>query len=141
MLTPRSGGSDHRILKGSYSNFQPKQLHPARALDVITKVSTPGVVKVGEAAVLSVKLPACLARTDTRANDIRAALTPPTRSTLNQPLTELLGQLGLALTLLLLSLTTTRASTPRSRPTTTSPTASTTATPSAPPSPPSPPPP
>ncbi|CAI7814194.1 unnamed protein product [Closterium sp. NIES-53] len=68
---------------------------------------------------------------DTRANDIRAGLTTPTRPTLNQPLTELLGRLGLAPTLLLLSLTTTKASTPRSRPATTSPTASTTATPSA----------
>ncbi|CAI7841672.1 unnamed protein product [Closterium sp. NIES-53] len=84
----------------------------------------------GEAAALSVKLPACLAFTDTHANDIRAALTTLTRPTLNQPLTELLGRLGLALTLLLLSLTTTRASTPRSRPATTSPTASTAATPS-----------
>ncbi|CAI7901873.1 unnamed protein product [Closterium sp. NIES-53] len=68
---------------------------------------------------------------DTRVNDIRAGLTTPTRPTLNQPLTELLGRLGLAPTLLLLSLTTTRASTPRSRPTTTSPTASTATTPSA----------
>ncbi|CAI7807024.1 unnamed protein product, partial [Closterium sp. NIES-54] len=92
---------------------------------------TPSVVKAGEAAVLSVKPFACLARTDTRVNDIRAALTTPTQPTLNQPLTELLGRLGLAPTLLLLSLTTTRASTPRSRPTTTSPTASTAATPCA----------
>ncbi|CAI7753376.1 unnamed protein product [Closterium sp. NIES-54] len=68
---------------------------------------------------------------DTRANDIREGLTTPTRPTLNQPLTELLGRLGLAPTLLLLSLITTRASMPRSRPATTSPTASTAATPSA----------
>ncbi|CAI7857739.1 unnamed protein product, partial [Closterium sp. NIES-53] len=67
----------------------------------------------------------------TRANDIRAGPTTPTRPTLNQPLTELLGRLGLAPTLLLLSLATTRASTPRFRPATTSPTASTAATPSA----------
>ncbi|CAI7813320.1 unnamed protein product [Closterium sp. NIES-53] len=113
------------------SNSRPKQIRPARALDVVTKLSTPGVVKAGEAAVLSVKLPACLACTDTRTNDIRAGLTTPTRPTLNQPLTELLGRLGLAPTLLLLSLTTTRASTPRSRPATTSPTAFTAATPSA----------
>ncbi|CAI7844730.1 unnamed protein product [Closterium sp. NIES-53] len=107
------------------------QIHPARALDVVTKISTLGVVKAGEAAVLSVKLPACLARTDTRANDIRAGLATPTRPKLNQPLKELLGRLGLTPTLLLLSLTTTRASTPRSRPPTTRPTASIAATPSA----------
>ncbi|CAI7828986.1 unnamed protein product [Closterium sp. NIES-53] len=62
---------------------------------------------------------------------VTTCLTTPTSPTLNQPLTELLGRLGLAPTLLLLSLTTTRASTPRSRPATTSPTASTAATPSA----------
>ncbi|CAI7879858.1 unnamed protein product [Closterium sp. NIES-54] len=50
---------------------------------------------------------------------------------LKQPLTELLGRLGLAPTLLLLPLATSRASTPRSSPTATSPTASTAATPTA----------
>ncbi|CAI7798653.1 unnamed protein product [Closterium sp. NIES-53] len=67
----------------------------------------------------------------TRANDIWAGLTTITRPTLNQPLTELLGRLSLTLTLLLLAPTTTRASTLRSRPTTTGPTASAAATPSA----------
>ncbi|CAI7869436.1 unnamed protein product [Closterium sp. NIES-54] len=91
----------------------------------------PGVVKAGKVAALSVIPPACLARTDTRADDIRAGFTTLTHPTLNQPLTELLGRLGLAPTLLLLAPTTTRASTPRSRPTTTGPTGSTAATPSA----------
>ncbi|CAI7803044.1 unnamed protein product, partial [Closterium sp. NIES-53] len=107
------------------------QLRPARALDVITKLSAPGNVKAGKAAALSVKPPACLARTGTRANDIRAGLTTLARPTLNQPLTELLRRLSLAPTLLLLAPTATRASTLRSRPTTTGPTASTAATPSA----------
>ncbi|CAI7896808.1 unnamed protein product [Closterium sp. NIES-54] len=98
--------------------------------EIITSY-TPGVVKAGKAAALSVIPPACRARTYTRANDIRAGLTTLTRPTLNQPLTELLGRLGLAPTLLLLAPTTTRASTPRSRPTSTGPTASTAATPSA----------
>ncbi|CAI7791946.1 unnamed protein product [Closterium sp. NIES-53] len=61
---------------------------------------------------------------------MQAAITTPRRPTLKQPLTELLGRLGLAPTLLLLlPLATTRASTPRSCPTATSPTASTAATP------------
>ncbi|CAI7841636.1 unnamed protein product [Closterium sp. NIES-53] len=110
------------------SNSRPKQLRPVRALDVVTKLSTPGVVKACKAAALSVILPACLARTNTFANVIRAGLTTLTRPTLNQPLTELLGRLGLAPTLLLLAPTTTRACAPRSRPTTTGPTASTAAT-------------
>ncbi|CAI7862319.1 unnamed protein product [Closterium sp. NIES-54] len=93
--------------------------------------STPGAVEAGEAAVLSVKLPACLTSTVTRADDIQAAITTPRRPTLKQPLTELLGRLGLAPRLLLLPLATTRASTPRSRPTATSPTASNAATPTA----------
>ncbi|CAI7915384.1 unnamed protein product, partial [Closterium sp. NIES-53] len=59
------------------SNSRHKQLCPVKALDVVTKLSTLGVVKAGEAAVLSVKLPACQARTDTRANDIREG--PPRR--------------------------------------------------------------
>ncbi|CAI6001911.1 unnamed protein product [Closterium sp. NIES-65] len=60
-----------------------------------------------------------------------SGLTTLTRPTLNQPLTEMLGHLSLALTLLLLAPTTTRASTLRSRPTTTGPATSTAATPSA----------
>ncbi|CAI7898436.1 unnamed protein product [Closterium sp. NIES-54] len=91
----------------------------------------PGVVEAGEAAVLSVKLPARLISTVTRANYIRAAITTPRRPTLKQPPTELLERLGLTPTLLLLPLATTRASTPRSSPTATSPTASTAATPTA----------
>ncbi|CAI7809496.1 unnamed protein product [Closterium sp. NIES-54] len=63
--------------------------------------------------------------------DIRAGLTTLARPTLNQSLTELLRRLSLALTLLLLAPTATRASTLRSRTTTTGPTASTAATPSA----------
>ncbi|CAI7933176.1 unnamed protein product [Closterium sp. NIES-54] len=120
---------DHSVAVGD--QILTKQLRPARALDVITKLSAPGVVKAGKAAALGVKPPACPARMGTRANDIRAGLTTLTRPTLNQPLTGLLGRLSLALTLLLLAPTTTRASTLRSRPTTTSPTASTAATPSA----------
>ncbi|CAI7751694.1 unnamed protein product, partial [Closterium sp. NIES-53] len=113
-------------------NSRPKQLRPARALDVITKLSALGVVKAGKAAALSVKPPACLARTGTRANDIRAGLTTLARPTLNQPLTVLLRRLSLAPTLLLLAPIATRAATLRSRPTTFGPTASTAATPSAP---------
>ncbi|CAI7843743.1 unnamed protein product, partial [Closterium sp. NIES-53] len=48
----------------------------------------------------------------THANDIRAAITTPRRPTLKQPLTKLLGRLGLAPTLLLLPLATSRTSTP-----------------------------
>ncbi|CAI7890517.1 unnamed protein product, partial [Closterium sp. NIES-53] len=112
-------------------NSRPKQLRPARALDVITKLSAPGIIKAGKAAALSVKPPACLARTGTCANDIRAGLTTLAHPTLIQPLTELLRRLSLTPTLLLLAPTATRASTLRSRPTTTGPTASTAATPSA----------
>ncbi|CAI7899771.1 unnamed protein product, partial [Closterium sp. NIES-53] len=101
---------------------------PARELDVVTKLSTPGVIKAGEAAVLSVKPPASLTSTGTRANDIRA--TTPRRPT-QKPLTKLLGRLGLAPTLLLLTLATSKTNMPSSSPTATSPTAATATTPTA----------
>ncbi|CAI7851429.1 unnamed protein product [Closterium sp. NIES-54] len=59
------------------------------------------------------------------------AITTPRRPTRKQPLTKLLGRLGLAPTLLLLPLATARASTSRSSPTATSPTSATAATPTA----------
>ncbi|CAI7816362.1 unnamed protein product, partial [Closterium sp. NIES-53] len=110
------------------SNPRPKEICPARELDVVTKLSTPSVIEAGEAAVLSVKLPACLTSTVTRANDIWAAATTPRRSTLQKPLTKLLGRLGLALTLLLLTPATSKTSTPSASPTATKPTAATAAT-------------
>ncbi|CAI7762236.1 unnamed protein product, partial [Closterium sp. NIES-54] len=65
-----------------------------------------------------------------RANDIRAANTTPRRPTLSKPLTKLLGQRGLAPTLLLLPLVTARTSPLNiSTLTATTPTAATTATP------------
>ncbi|CAI7762289.1 unnamed protein product [Closterium sp. NIES-53] len=63
----------------------------------------------------------------TRANDIRAANTTPRRPTLSKPLTKLLGRRGLAPTLLVLPL----ASSKTLSPTATTPTAATTATPTA----------
>ncbi|CAI7781641.1 unnamed protein product, partial [Closterium sp. NIES-53] len=99
---------------------------PVRELDVVTKLSTLSVVEVGEVAVLSVEPPASLTSTVTRANDIRA--TTPRRPT-QKPLTKLRGRLGLAPTLLLLTLATSRFNTPSASPTATSPTAATRATP------------
>ncbi|CAI7772107.1 unnamed protein product [Closterium sp. NIES-53] len=78
---------------------------------------------------MSVKPPVCLTCTVTRANDIRAAITTPRRPTLKQPLTKLLGRLGLGPTLLLLPLATSGTSTPSSSPSATGPTAATAATP------------
>ncbi|CAI7790019.1 unnamed protein product [Closterium sp. NIES-54] len=125
---PESNVKVCRASAGAVPGGVPDSLAP-RAVAAIP--GTPGVVKAGKAAALSVILPACLARTDTRANDIQAGLTTLTHPTLNQPFTELLGRLGLAPTLLVLAPTTTRACAPRPRPTTTGPTASTAATPSA----------
>ncbi|CAI7804498.1 unnamed protein product [Closterium sp. NIES-53] len=101
----------------------------SRALELVTKLNTPSDVEAGEAAVLSVKPPACLISTFTSANDIRAAITTPRRPTLKQPLTKLLGRQGLTPMLMPLPLATSGTSTPSSSPTATSPTAATTATP------------
>ncbi|CAI7877713.1 unnamed protein product [Closterium sp. NIES-54] len=102
------------------------------ALSLVVKLYAPSVVKAGEAAVLRVRFPACLTRTVTRANDIRAANTTPRRPTLSKPLTKLLGRRGLAPTLLLLPVATARTSLRNSSNlTATTPTAANTATPTA----------
>ncbi|CAI7819264.1 unnamed protein product [Closterium sp. NIES-54] len=43
-------------------NTRPKQLWPVGAVDLVTKLSTPSIVETGEAAVLRVRLPACLTK-------------------------------------------------------------------------------
>ncbi|CAI5959932.1 unnamed protein product [Closterium sp. NIES-64] len=83
------------------------------ALDLLDHLLTPGVVKAGEAAVLSVELLARLTSAVTCANDIRAATTTLRRPTLSKPLTKLLRRKCLTRTLeLLLSLTSANASAP-----------------------------
>ncbi|CAI7892344.1 unnamed protein product [Closterium sp. NIES-54] len=67
----------------------------------------------------------------TRANDIRAPTTTPRRPTLSKLLTKLLGRRGLAPTLQLLPLASSKTSTLSSSPTATTPTSATTATPTA----------
>ncbi|CAI7869243.1 unnamed protein product, partial [Closterium sp. NIES-53] len=105
------------------------------ALTLIAKLCAPSVVKAGEAAVVCVKLPACLTNAVTCAKDIRAANTSPRRPTLSKPPTKLLGCRGLAPTLLLLPVATARTSPPNSSnpiattAAATTPTAATTATP------------
>ncbi|CAI7757747.1 unnamed protein product [Closterium sp. NIES-53] len=95
------------------------------ALSLIAKLCPPSVVKAGEA---------CLTSVVTSANEIQAANTTARRPTLRKPLTKLLGRRGLAPTLLLLPLVTTRTSPLNSSTLTattaaaTTPTAATTAT-------------
>ncbi|CAI7893007.1 unnamed protein product [Closterium sp. NIES-54] len=90
----------------------------------------PGVVKAGKAAALSVKPPACPARTGICSNDIRAGLTTLTPPRAEPTTHGAAGASGSRSDAAAAGPDHHQGSTPRSRPTTTGPTASTASTPS-----------
>ncbi|CAI7739503.1 unnamed protein product [Closterium sp. NIES-54] len=100
---------------------------PARELNGVRKLGTPGVSQVTKAALRSVWQPTRLPTTTAGAKNVRAGTSTPRAPTPSVPLTELLGRRGLTGTPLLLALATTKASTLRGC-TSTSTTAAATAT-------------
>ncbi|CAI7764609.1 unnamed protein product [Closterium sp. NIES-53] len=84
---------------------------PARELNSVGKLGTPGVSQATEAALCSVWQPARLPTTTVGAKNVSAGTSTPRPPTPRVPLTNLLGRWGLTGTRLLLALATTKAST------------------------------
>ncbi|CAI7873104.1 unnamed protein product [Closterium sp. NIES-54] len=86
---------------------------PARELNSVRKLGTPGVSQATEAALRSVWQPTRLPTSTASAKNVSAGTSTPRPPTPSVPLTKLLGRRGLTGARLLLALTTTKASTLR----------------------------
>ncbi|CAI7810588.1 unnamed protein product [Closterium sp. NIES-53] len=84
---------------------------PARELNSVRKLDTPGVNQATEAALHSVWQPTRLPMTTAGAKNVSAGTSTPRPPTPSVPLTKLLGRRGLTGARLLLALATTKAST------------------------------
>ncbi|CAI7826376.1 unnamed protein product [Closterium sp. NIES-53] len=83
---------------------------PARELNSVRKLGTPGVSQATEAVLRRVWQPARLPTTTAGAKNVSAGTSTPRPPTPSVPLTKLLSRRGLTGTLLLLTLATTKAS-------------------------------
>ncbi|CAI7899401.1 unnamed protein product [Closterium sp. NIES-54] len=101
---------------------------PARELNCVRKLGTPGVSQATEAALRSVGQPTRLPTTSAGANNVSAGTSTPRPPTPNVPLTKLLGRRSLTGARLLLALATTKASTLRGCTSTSTTTAATSTT-------------
>ncbi|CAI7886057.1 unnamed protein product [Closterium sp. NIES-54] len=86
---------------------------PARELNSVRKLGTPGVSQTTEVALCSVWQPARLPTTTAGAKNVSEGTSTPRPPTSSVPLTKLLGRRGLTGTRLLPALATTKASTLR----------------------------